>query len=440
MAISKAVIRRADSGPVLGKYSDFADRTAGDWLRAGHPAKYGTLPSKWSAVRRLAPQDVVDAIAVSTPNHCIDGWTYLARSMSAVLCGDYHSARHLAYYAQLRAGLGVLGSLGVGVFNGINFIVNARGGIERLDPSTSRNDVERGLGTHAVVWDALAIWVDEPMAATAFLNALRVRGNRLLDIVEAIFPGASSRAIASDIIDLLGVDLRRGKEEHRSRNISSYNPQALNPLMQDTPGALRYIDQTWRLYDPTSVSRFDLLDRHIVRRVLWKLHRSLGQGVAYDQGAIARRYDELPQAIRDIASLEFLTGRSERIEPALFQFATQRQDPAGALDMLSRAFILLRLATAFVGSGFVDAGIAAGSGKLDPWLMELASKRGFLDQNQQGAQDFTDLWYDVDLALQELKASATPDPGSLKAWLAKRPGGTPTISQAERIGIWSLGG
>ncbi len=389
----------------------------------------------WRHVRQVSDQHLVEAIAAAAPNHCLDGWSYISRATSAFLAGDLHAARHLSYYAQLRAGLSMLGNLGIGVFNGINFAVDANGRIARLDPSRTQ---DKGLGTHQAVWTILSTWVAEPAAARQFLEMVRIGSSSLALCLDAIWPGTVAASVAGSLVDAWGIDLRRGKQDHRARNMSSYNPQAFEPQSDITIERLDFIEEVWTLFEPTSSSRFDLLDRHLLRSMLWRQHEILVPGSPKSAGAISRRYTELPDGVRGIASHEFLIGNEEPAEPGLLNLARATSSPSTAPEMLARGLLLLRAATAFTNSNFNDAGIRTGNGNLRPWIDPVAIARGFWEPASP-LDDPADLWADVRLALDDLSASKAPAPASLNEWIRKASTGLPTIAEAERIGVWSLG-
>lgn len=384
---------------------------------------------------KLPAQQLIEAVAAAAPNHCIDGWSYVSRAMSALLAGDLHAARHLSYYAELRAGLSLLGSLGIGIFNGINFVVDSSGRISRLDPSKTN---DRGLGTHQAVWAALVAWVAEPNAAREFLELVRIGSSSLASCLRAVWPGTAALSVAGGLIRAWGLDLQRGTDDRNTRNMSSYNPQAFQPLPDVTYERLDFVEGFWALFEPTSSSRFDLLDRHLLRSMLWQQHDTVAPvGTPKDQGAIARRYSELSDGVRRIASKDFLVGRSEPNEPQLLKLARSTQAPAMAPEMVARALLLLRAATAFTISNFNDAGIRTGSGDLRAWIDPLAVARGFW-KPAAPLGDPADLWADVKDALGDLSASKVPAPTSLNEWVRKDRTGMPVIAEAERIGIWSL--
>ena len=72
-----------------------------------------------------------------------------------------------------------------------------------------------------------------------------------------------------------------------------------------------------------------------------------------------------------------------------------------APEMVARALLLLRAATAFTISNFNDAGIRTGSGDLRAWIDPLAVARGFW-KPAAPLGDPADLWADVKDALGDL--------------------------------------
>jgi len=372
---------------------------------------------------------------MAAPNHCLDGWSYAARSTAALLSGDFHGCRHLAYYAQLRAGLSILANLGVGLFNGINFIIDSAGRIHRLDPAAA---TPRGMGTHAAVWASLSEWSKEPASARLFLELVQVRGVSLADSVEAIWPGSTGTGVAADLIAHWGLDLARGRDEHRFRNISSYNPQALHPLSTDVATSLRLVSEIWELCEPTGAGCFNNLDRFLLRALLQAQHRKINGSQNPASGAIARNYSALSPLIQAIASKDFLTGANGEPDPEILAHARARTKPAEPIEMLSRAYLLLRAATAVTYSSFIEAGLDLENGDLRPWIDDLAVRRGFWRPGEAVA-DTNDLWADIELALLDFVSSQDPTPNCWHDWMANSQRGVPQIYEMERIGVWSLG-
>lgn len=416
--------------------STFSGLPAQQWLGADHVAASGSLPLDWNLVSALPAGDLIQAVAASAPNHCIDAWTFLARALQALTAGDLHAARHLAYYSQLRSGLSLLANLGIGAFNGINFIIDQDGTIVRLDPTRSRGRPRkpvRGIGTHNIVWDTLKAWVSQPAQASVFLDLLRIGGISLGDSLEAIWPGARSSLTADLIIEAWGLDLRRGRDEHKFRNISSYQPHLLNSIHDPTDDCLDFLDDFWTHLEPVSERGFELLDRHLFRNLLWQLHRIVSPDSDRSEGMIAHGYPRLQPPLRRIMTLGFLLGDEEPEEISLIALARARADPASAREMISRALMLGRAAMGFTNTSLQEAGAT----DMVPWMEELIVSRGFLPPNIP-LEAPSDLWADVELALADLRAGRANPMGNLYSWLRAPTTGLPTLAQAERVSVWGL--
>ena len=436
MAITNGVLQMADRGHLLGALAGFANQAGDQWCPIGHPANNGQLPA-WKSWGTTTSAQAIEAVAATIPNHCIDGWSYASRSLSAVLAGDGHAARHLAYYAQLRAGLCILANLGVGIFNRTNFVITTSGGIQRLDDPPQGRPKGLGMGTHDIVWEALKAWSSEVATSRTLLELIKIRGTSLRECLDAIWPGIPATGAATLLIEAWGLDLKRGKNEHVYRNISSYSPQAMNPLAALAPDGLKFVTDFWSMFEPTSGPTFDKLDRYMLRSLLLKQHRTITNEMNYGGGAIATRYDELPPAIRALAPVEFLTNALQPRRPALLQLADASTSPAQPIEMLARAFLLLRAATALTYGSLVEAGVSCAAGEMRPWLDPIAAARGFWPPARP-LTDPVDLWMDVELALMDFNESIEPVPVSLNDWMTRSAKGLPIIFEAERIGVWSL--
>lgn len=434
MPLQPAELAKASRAHVLASLSSIRNQPPSQWLAPRHPASKGELDMGWAKIWALPTQKVIDAIAVSIPTHCVDGWTFGARAISALLAGDPHACRHMAYYAQLRASLCILANLGVGIFNGINLAIDANGQIVRLDPN-AKNKNSKGEGTHTIVWKALEQWGKDAVLAQEFLDSLRFKQTKLRDILETVWPGFMTVTTVGRLINAWGVDLQRGIEDRKFRNNSSYAPHALNPIDMRMATNLRYVGRAWRLFEPSGGSGFDNLDRHLIRNVLLAQHEISSPGQPVNQGAIATFYDNVPAAVRLFCPKAFVL--SAQITPEVLRSANARSTPAKPLQMLSRALLLLRTATAFTHSSLVDAGIDASAGELSAWLDQIAIARGFCSAGA-GVGDGTGLWDDLSIAIDELDASRKPIPSDLMAWKAKSPNGMPTVAEVERIALWSL--
>jgi hypothetical protein len=424
----------ADRTHIISALTAVSNKAPADWLSLGHPGPDGQLPSTWTQAEGWTPAQRVEAVAFSGPTHCVDGWGYVSRALSAFLAGDFHAARHLAYYAQLRAGLSILAGVGVGVFNGINFAVLSNGGTERVDPTAGPS--RSGLGTHIMVWEALEAWSASTPGADLFLSLMKVRNSTIEECVDAIWPGFNSQSVATQLVSAWGLDLKRGKTEHRYRKVSSYVPHAFNALDCQPVDVAKFLSNIWQLFEPSAGPGFDQLDRYLLRAALWRQHEMSAPGDPIAHGALKSRYLLLPDDVRAIASEDFLLGLGDPEEPFMVQLARSNTAPAASHEMIARSLLLLRAALAITHSNLSAAGVTGGQA-LRPWLDQLAIQRGFF-ATAASIGDMADLWSDVELALEDMGAGVNPIPACLHDWFSKSPVGIPTVTEAERIGLWSL--
>lgn len=433
MSVDANKLLAADRGHIVSTLSAIAGKEPGAWLSAAHPGINGQLPSTWGKANAWTASQRVELVAFAGPTHCIDGWGYASRAIAAFVAGDFHASRHLAYYAQLRAGLSILSGVGIGVFNGINFSVLSSGATERVDPSAGNN--RSGLGTHVMVWEGLDRWSQSSAGAEVFLNLIKIRNSTVRECLDAIWPGSNSLAVASQLVGAWGLDLKRGKDEHKYRKISSYVPQAFNILQCPPIDVSNFVTDIWRLFEPSAGSGFDSLDRFLLRAALHRQHAILEPAMPVAAGGLEARYDALPDSVRAIASKEFLLALSEPEEPLVVRLARSQTAPSAAHEMIARSLLLLRAALAITNSNITEAGIAGDT--LRPWLNTLAIQRGFFRPAAM-LEDMADLWVDVEVALEDMQAARDPVPTSLHEWFSRSPTGIPTVSEAERIGLWSL--
>ncbi len=432
MSVDANKLLAADRSHIVSTLSTISGKEPAAWLSAAHPGTDGQLPNTWKKANAWTASQRVELVAFAGPTHCIDGWSYASRALAAFVAGDFHAARHLAYYAQLRAGLSILAGVGVGVFNGINFAVLSNGVTERIDPKAGDRS---GLGTHVMVWEGLDRWSQSSAGAEIFLKLIKIRNYNVRECLDFIWPGSNSLAVASQLVGAWGLDLKRGKDEHKYRKVSSYVPQAFNNLQCPPVDVSSFLSSIWRLFEPSAGPGFDALDRFLLRAALHKQHEILEPGVALASGGLDTRYDSLPDPIRAIASKAFLLGVAEPEEPLVVRLARAQTAPAAAHEMIARSLLLLRAALAITNSNLSDAGISGAT--LRPWLNSLAVQRGFF-QPAAMLDHMADLWTDVELALEDMDAAGEPIPGSLHEWFSRSPIGIPTVSEAERIGLWSL--
>jgi hypothetical protein len=354
-------------------------------------------------------------VSSSGPLHCSDGWSYLARALSALIAGDGHAARHLAYYAELRAALSILACDGVGVFDNRNCVVDINGDIH---PLTER-------GTHDIVWAALSAWAGQQNAFGRIATAIEIGGVSLIDALQAFFPGSAGAALGSKLIEAWGFDLNLSASDRHQRNYSSYVATHLNPLPGAPRDDLEFISSIWRSFEPSSWD----LERHLLRHTL-ELEISTLNGAPI--GDRRPSYDASDPRLTRIVSFEFLSRASEMTDHPLLSTAAD-QTSHGPRPMLARAALLLRVATSMVRANLNGAGLN-GFVDLASWWTSVGIDRGFWSVASQ-PQDLTELWLEIEDALADALSADTSDRRTMIASLDLA---AARLSQTDRVPLWAL--
>ena len=436
-----AHLRQASRVPVIEALASFAGKPVKDWLPPGHPAVTGQFlktdgkphSSFLALARTFTPKEILDVLAATGPSHCLDGWTFLSRALAALLSGDTHTTRHLAYYAQLRAALSLLHCYGIGIFNGVNFAVDAEGVPLNIGNNKSR---DRGPGTHDAAWAALSGWAEQWDSARIFLNSMRFRGVSLLDSIDAVWPSAAAAPLVSRIIENWGVDLKHSAEEHGSRNVSSYCAHAFNLAPSQVSSRLELVQSIWRSLEPDGRGGFPSLDRHLLRKLM-DLMKEEQSRIGSQSNLWRTAFKRLDPKIRSFATQDFL----ERIEsPTDLQVFTHAENtqPGDVHAMVCRALLLLRLATGVVRSAFVDAHFDLESDDLQAWFDTVGIDRGFWTINQR-PEELETLWDEISFAIEDLDHYVSGNPGDQFSFVNTLRDRVAFLSQTERACIWGVG-
>ena len=376
-----ASLQRASREPVVQALSGFAGKPVNQWLPPGHPGATGQFLkangepyfSYATLTKKFTSQQVLDILAATGPSHCLDGWTFLSRALAALLSGDTHTARHLAYYAQLRAALSLLHCHGIGIFNRVNFAVDASGTLYHIGIN---NPAKSGPGTHIAAWAALRGWADQMGTAGAFLNSVKFRGVSLLDCIDAVWPSAGGGPLVSKVIEEWGVDLKRSAEEHESRNISSYCAHAFNAADSQLSSRLDLIQSIWRGLEPDGGGGFPSLDRHLLRKFLELMELQQSKITPQDKHW-ETAFPRLDPRVRAFVTQDFLERVEEPTDLLVLSSANSKR-PGDVHAMVCRALLLLRSATAVVRSAFVDAQFNLAADDLQNWFDTVGNQQGLL--------------------------------------------------------------
>lgn len=449
-ACEMSMLSSADPACITQSFADLAKNWQhGRWLGVGNryrddcvnKIKTDTQPG----TGYLRHHQMASYITASSAIHCMDGWGYVSRAMEAELSGDIGAARHLAYYAELRAAMSLLASIGVGVFSNKNFAVKADKKCGRISGKT-----------HVFTWDALQYWADQPDAANLILAVIQPGGKALTEWLSH-FPLTTGpgmrRVLAKDLLLSWGLDLKRLAEDQFARNESSYRPTSISKCTHPTLAQdLDFIKDFWRVHEPSKLNPFKELDRHLLRRSLAKSFKS-----NHPQGRSARAVSSQAQYKRYIEPMlhavlptvgdfddeewrEFLCYRRDPNENLLIVHA-ESSDPVSSptqhIQVIARATLLLRLATGAARNNLKTLG-TADVDNLSFWWNPIGESKGLWEPGVPPAQ-FSDLWQDIDDSLDQLQTWRDAGGQSKKELFNGAARDIRSLSSCERVGLWSLG-
>ncbi|MBY5933726.1 hypothetical protein KUV51_12005 [Tateyamaria omphalii] len=437
----------ADPSAIVAKVTTFGNRPVSEWLSAGHPARNCQIidPATNKGIRRLdraraqlSDDQMVSLIAACGPNHCLDGWGYLSRSISALVARDGHSAKHMAYYAQLRAAMSMLAVSGIGIFNGLNICIDVNGAVHKLE-NTQEN--KGGENTHRIVWPALDAWLRIDSNAARFLSSVSLHGTNLKDALDSIWPNRQPVSIVLPLINAWAFDLSVATQHHEQRNISSYTPHELNALQCSFQDEMDFLSETWSALEPSAPFGFTQLDNHMLRRLFQMVHQQDNSAadpadiVQLDASPIATRYEELEPTLRQAVPKPFLLDETGSNEPQVFQMAAT--DGTTPRAMISRAVLLLRAATAMNTLTLHEAGFSPDGTEIRPWLDPLIVHRG-ITPAEKLPERMADLWDTTRYAVEDFQSSLVESAYEPNGFFAANQNGTPDVTQLERAAMWGM--
>lgn len=392
----------------------------------------------------LRHSQLASYVAASSVIHCMDGWSYAARAIAAELSGDVDAARHLAYYAELRAAMSLLAVAGIGAFNDKHVAVRADGQCETI----------AGSRTHQFVWDALEYWAQQHAATDLVLRVIQPGGIELSRWLNHFAPaaGASFRAIlASQWLLEWGLDLRRLALDREARNESSYRPTTITSRRRPTLNQrLNFVEHLWRAHEPFASSPFSSIDRYLLRRSFayaFRVNDPQHRHPRQARGDFRRVLKPVLHAVTptpgDLSSDQwerFLVFRAPYHENLVVAEA-EKKDPVSSpfhhIQVIARAVVLLRVATGAARLN-VKQLPPQDVGRLAFWWSPIGEDRGLWDAGAP-PQQFADLWQDIDIALTELRDWRTGGGASRRTLFDSAPRVVQYLGSCERVALWGLG-
>ena len=456
-----AVKLHADSLALLNSSSDFGvaltmQRVAGTlsdghWLAPSH--RYRDRGRRLGNNRLISDLSngtvhsaaLAEYVATSAPVHCMDGWSLLGKSIHCLSRGDPYSAVHLAYYAELRAALALLAAEGIGVFVRTHCVIDSEGNcslVEALDES------KESIGNHMWTWLVFQWWARESRAVE-FLRKVIAPGGQALGIwIESMTRSRFAiEELGSKWLRLWGLDIGRFFGDRDARNAASYWPNTTNSWAErNVEQNCQAIADIWMSLEPSSESRFAELDRHLLRIVLHDgFQGATGRGATSVVGSTEYAQD-VDVLLRNMAMPDtmksswrtFLTD-FELKEPAVVKMAhgsAKVGDANHVVEVMSRATMLLRLATGASANLMSDAGIEREH--LEFWIQSVGTSRGVW-RPEQPPESLVDLWADVESALDDIDDWLGGTAPSMREIWSDRPGELARLGECERVALWGLG-
>ncbi len=384
------------------------------------------------------PRQLAQYVGASVVLHCSDGWSYLGRALAALLRGDPHRARHLAYYAELRAAMSLLASVGIGVFNNKHFVIDGRSSVAVIPKSYK---------THVFVWDCLEIWGNLPSSGELFTRVIKPEGRDLDDWLQPLGGAAAVAAQARAWFMQWGMDLGVPHDDQFSRNESSYRPDGMHKTWAvDAAQVLSFARDFWLSMEPTTASRFDSIDRYILRAVCDSTFRGTsGQKPKPTLPGFKSHVAKIvaAQNLDESASDRWTKFLLRSNAPHDIQLMTYSQIPPSFssethFSIFSRAALLLRIASGSAMELLVEAGFSAD--EMGFWWGAVGNSRGIWD-GIRGADTIIDLWADIAPVLGSLSEFQSNVPKNQQTFFRAANEIDPSISglgSCERIAIWSL--
>jgi len=282
-----------------------------------------------------------------------------------------------------------------------------------------------------------------------FGNCVVVNGVKLKDWIAHFMGGPSLDPIGSRWLQVWGLDLKRFAEDREARNEASYRPTRLNTRSVATSlEPTEFLSQFWSLCEPSSSSRFEKLDRYLLRLTLEDVFLGVsGKKVEHDPATFRSNVSAmLSQVVASTLGLsewlDFLTRRIDPNDPIVLEEArkTDRLDhPRHHLQVISRAFLLLRISTGACSILLKEAGVSKPD--LRFWWSEFGENRGLWETSGEPAE-FIDMWSDIDEAIDSLRtlreSVAVADRTSVR-WYRDRSYPISVLGGCERIALWGLG-
>ena len=404
-----------------------------DWLDSNNRYRANCIQSlEHDIPNQIVRDDLSQYIAASAVLHCADGWSFLGRALSCHACGDSDIARHLGYYAELRAAMSILAAEGIGIFHNDHCVIGAN----------NNQQFVSGPNTHMMAWLALKTWANGADSAEILADIIRPNGLPLKQWLDAFNATSQLRPLGETWLTSWGFDLQRLFDDRVARNEASYRPTRLNgPRSLSGSDSARLMCDLWLQCEPRSLSPFATLDNHLLRLSLDEAYFMITHKKPHeDMTDFRTRIGGMLGRMSVGAHWEsFLTRKSDPSNPMIIDEAKKQDStarPRHHVQVISRATLLLRVATGMSARLLRSSGFTKDDLKF--WWKKFGDDHG-LWHPASAIDDFGDLWADVATSIENARQW---DPGnqnkSIQSWLEEESKTAWSLSGCERIALWGL--
>jgi len=304
-------------------------------------------------------------LAARQTEHCLEAWNYMSQSVVALLNGKENIAIHLAYYAEVRAASSLLSSTGIALKNLPNYY---------MDTSNRRRAFR--VGTHIALREIWQTWCARPDAIDAFETLKVAPSTKLTDVFSAMgLTSSNQNSLLNWAYELINFT-----DDHNSRNVASYNTSKVydNIPSFDEPKHGNFIALIWDHLSSTGVTgqfRFEqLYSQYLIWCYCLDFATSGGNGMNASD-AFKAKYDDIISVLSnstgaDQNMLKLVLPVVEDEDERFSLFALASSTDTAAENIISRAFILTRLATNKLNNNLIQTSCVEGVSWIKTWLLE----------------------------------------------------------------------
>lgn len=349
-------------------------------------------------------------IAISSLLHCVDGWSYLGRSLECHSRGDAHNAIHLAYYAELRAAMSILAIQGIGIFDRQHFVIDQDKKCILIGDNSGKS-----YGTHEIVWLAFKFWSEQKEARDLLMEIIHPFNYSLKDWFLAIqkVEKTNEDPILGKFLQDWGMDLDYFIDDKKMRNELSYRPTKMkNQVEYNLEKNLVFLNNFWSIFEPSEVNRFENLDQHLIFFTINNIFNRSEIDIFDDDINDVLTYDMKINSLLDFMNINEKKSQQlsnffsnfDRIPSNIIFESTKKgytkDRKIEQTPIISRAALLLRVATGLCSRLLENTEIV--KEELNFWWNPLGIERGLWKQGEE-PDEFTDLWADIETAIEETK-------------------------------------